>query len=107
MICGTPIISSDCRSGPREILAPDTDVSTETDTIEYAKYGILVPTPDGKFTNYETPLTKEEAIMADAIATMLGDEHLRADYASRLSSRVMDFDQDKIVKEYLDTVVLD
>ncbi len=107
MISGTPVIASDCRSGPREILAPDTDISTETDTIEYAKYGILVPTQDGKFTNSETPLTKEETIMADAIAAMLGDEHLRADYASRLSSRVMDFDQDKIVKEYLDTVVLD
>ena len=107
MICGTPVISSDCRSGPREILAPDTDVSTETDTIEYAKYGILVPTPDGKFTNYDTPLTIEEAIMADAITAMLSDNHLRADYASRLSSRVMDFDQDKIIKEYLDTVILD
>lgn len=106
MICGTPIISSDCRSGPREILAPDTDVSRETDIIEYAKYGILVPTPDGKLTAHDTQLTKEEMLMADAMMTLLSDEKLRSDYRARIASRIVDFDQTKIVQQYLNTIVL-
>jgi N-acetylgalactosamine-N,N'-diacetylbacillosaminyl-diphospho-undecaprenol 4-alpha-N-acetylgalactosaminyltransferase len=38
------IISTDCISGPREILAPNTDFNFQlVDEIEYAKYGVLVP----------------------------------------------------------------
>ncbi|MCL4477634.1 MAG: glycosyltransferase [Deltaproteobacteria bacterium] len=106
MICGTPVISTDCRSGPREILAPNTDPFFETRNMEYAQYGLLVPVMDTRRYNVNESITREESIFADAMVTMLSNDQLRADYASRLSSRVMDFEQDKIVKAYLDTVIL-
>jgi N-acetylgalactosamine-N,N'-diacetylbacillosaminyl-diphospho-undecaprenol 4-alpha-N-acetylgalactosaminyltransferase len=47
MLCKTAVISSDCVSGPREILAPSTD-STKTilADIEMAEFGILYKVGD-------------------------------------------------------------
>lgn len=74
MACGCPIISTDCPSGPREIL--------ETD-----KYGLLVPVGDHK-------------ALAIGMLETLKNPPIR----DTLIKRAMDFSADKAVSRYLDLI---
>jgi glycosyltransferase involved in cell wall biosynthesis len=71
LACGCPVVSTDCPSGPREILAHGT-------------YGALVPVGD-------------ERALADAILSTLEDPPDPAE----LSERADDFSTDVIVEEYV------
>ncbi len=89
LICGTPIVSTDCDSGPREILAPDTDPFMRIQKgIEWAPYGALVPVNG----------IKE---ISEAIALLLGDPALREKYRHAERERSVVFDEDTIVDAYL------
>ncbi len=85
--CGTPVVSSDCKSGPREILAPDTDFNFQTKSVEFAKYGVLVP-----------PQNSE--LLAEGILKLLKDSNLIKKYYQLGRERVKDFSIEKIIKQY-------
>lgn len=72
LACGTPVVSTDCPSGPSEIL-------------ENGKYGELVPVGNVN-------------ALADAIFRTLGNHHP----SEFLRQRALDFSIDKIMPEYLD-----
>lgn len=74
MACGTAVVSTDCRSGPSEII---------TNRIN----GILVPTNDAD-------------ALAQAIMQLLQNEALRQHLARQGQLRVRDFRIDKIGREY-------
>lgn len=100
MGCGIPVISSDCKSGPREILAPGTDIERHCIDIECANHGILIPVCDGKKYKYNEPLTKEEDIMADAILELRDDKELYERYTNKAMERVRDFEINTVIKEW-------
>lgn len=100
MACGIPIISTDCKSGPREIIAPGTDIEYETEDIDYCEYGILVPVCDGKHYEYDDPLTNEERLLAKSIINLYKDEKLRKKYSTRGKERVKDFCIDNIIEQW-------
>lgn len=100
MACGVPIISTDCRSGPREILAPETNLEVETSSIEYCDYGVLVPVCDGNYYDYDIPLTKEEKLLAKGIIELYKDAKLREHYSQKGLERVKDFNISSITEEW-------
>ena len=105
LACGVPVISSDCRSGPREILAPDTDFEYETKNPEFARYGVLMPVLDGKIRGAEAPLTDEEKVWADTVINLLKKKDLRKHYAEAAEKRAKDFSVRKIMKEWEEILV--
>lgn len=100
MACGVPVISTDCRSGPREILAPGTDVDNETFEIKYCEYGVLIPVCDGIQYDHNKPLTKEEKLLAKSIIKLIKNEKLRKYYSIKGKYRAEDFNVDIIAKQW-------
>ena len=90
IICGVPVVSSDCVSGPREILAPDTDINKQLkkgENIELAKYGVLYPVGDVE------NLTK-------AIKLLVKNKNLKEKYSQFGLKRANDFSVEKIIEKY-------
>lgn len=100
MAVGLPVISTDCRSGPREILAPESDYHDKTAVIDCAEYGVLVPECSGnKFTC--EPLEAEEAFLAQAMLKFINDPEIYQCYKERSLMRAQQFTAKNIVKKWL------
>ncbi len=87
MACSLPIISMDCKAGPREILAPDTDINDQAEDIEYAEYGILTP-----------PLNEQK--LSQAMIEILTNKELSDSLIEKSKQRANDFDTKKIIKDW-------
>lgn len=92
MICETPVISTDCPTGPREILAPETINKKKTiTTVEYSPYGILVPV--GNISQ-----------IAKAIKSILSDNRMTCFLIKNGIKRVIDFDITIISNQYMEAI---
>lgn len=101
LVCGVPVISTDCIAGPREILSPKSDFRKKVvDEIDYAEYGVLVPSFGSEDCNLSTELTKQEKILAEAILRMINDKEFRDNYVEKAKQRVNDFKIEVIADEW-------
>ena len=102
MACRVPIISTGCPYGPREIIAPNSDLESHAENIEEAEYGILVPVLHND--KNKDKLTKQEEIIANAIIKLLKDNKKRKEYAEKSAERIKFFTMEKNKKEWEDLI---
>ena len=100
MACGTVVVSSDCKFGPREIIAPDSDLKASAVDVEIHDAGILIPVGDGKVLLNGEELQKEERMLSDALCQVLTNKNLKARIEKGALERVKYFDQHNIVKQW-------
>ena len=87
--CSIPIISTDCQSGPREILSPSSDITLQLkNDIEISKYGLLTPVNDAKS-------------LEKAMKLFMNDKNKLDEYKLKAFDRANDFNKNKIIKEWL------
>lgn len=105
LICGLPCVSSDCKSGPREILAPDTDITYQNrDEIEYAKYGILVPVCSGETYTGQNMLEREEELLAEVMKLLRKDKALYERYKIAANKRAVQLDIEPVMQQWMDLI---
>lgn len=102
LICNTATVSTDCRFGPREILAPDTNLCRVTDEIEQAKYGTLIPPLDERFKDANASLTRGETLLAEAITTLIQNESLRTRYEQLGAQRALAFRRQSVMNKWVE-----
>lgn len=96
-----PIVSTDCDAGPREILAPNTDMNKKTNEIEYAEYGVLVPAFSEERINENNIKDEEkEGMLANAIIRLLEDYELRKKYEIKAKERIKEFEPNIIKQKW-------
>lgn len=101
MATGVPVISSDCLSGPIEILAPQ-EIENEKISYEISqdRYGMLIPNFDGNMYGYNDPMTVEESILSQQIVDLLTQSSLNQYFSKRSSTRIKDFNINQIIKAW-------
>lgn len=86
--CDLLVISSDCISGPREILAPNTDSSIITkDKFQIEEFGILYPTGN----------IQE---LSNSVLCLTENNNIKIDLKNKKNTRAKDFSLEKIIIQY-------
>lgn len=103
MACQIPVVSSDCRFGPREILAPNSDFLYETKEVEFGEYGVLLPVLD-KNKNFNKEFSVYEKIWIDTIVGLYNDKGMQRNYSEKSLERIKEFDEKIISSEWKDLI---
>lgn len=94
-----PVISTDCRYGPREILCPEVKVSEKIEYPYYGKYGILIE-PFKFETNFNNlKFFEKEKILSKLMIKIIEDPEIKNKYSNGIK-RAKDFNVKNIIPKW-------
>jgi glycosyltransferase involved in cell wall biosynthesis len=100
MICGAAVVTTDCLTGPREMLAPATATpAVPIRTAEWADYGVLMPMLTEAVT-----LKEDEKVWTDTIEQLLANQAERQRLGKLAQQRMEDFSHKKIFQRWSEII---
>ena len=97
-----PVISTDCKTGPREILCPELDLDEKINYPYLGQYAVLTqPFPNQLFFKdlNEVPLSKSEKTLSELLIRMIEDSDFRKKYTNG-HEIAKNFDKKEIINNW-------
>lgn len=104
MICSTPVVATDCQTGPFEVLSDEKSTVHPSDGYILSENGILTPCFDGRVDFDLDNKNENHRIFADALAKILTDTGLAKQYTEKGQKRAYQNDESLINEQYFDFI---
>lgn len=99
MACKLPIVSTNCVSGPREVLAPEMDFNQKIDSFTECEYGLLT-NQFSKEMDFSTQIERQHHNYANAVMTLLSKPDSLERYRIKSEAAVANFGIEAISSEW-------
>lgn len=104
MACGVPVVSTNCMSGPGEIIRPNIEDHCKMALPDFDGYGVLMPNFRHEWVDAQPPLDNAEKIWVDILDKTLKDNVQRDRLSKKGLERADQFDREIIMQEWKELI---